>query len=190
MKLMEEKILKEGTVLPGNILKVGSFLNQQVDTVFIAEATRELARLYQDAGVTKVLTIEASGIALATMTAYWLGVPCVIVKKHASANLSKDLYSTTITSFTHSNTYTAVVAKEYLRAEDRVLIVDDFLAIGNAIAGLRDILAQSGAVLVGCGIAVEKAFQGGGDALRAEGIRVESLAMVESMSDSTLTFRR
>ena len=190
MKLMEEKILREGTVLPGNILKVGSFLNQQVDTAFIAEATREFARLYQDSGVTKVITIEASGIALATLTAYWLGVPCVIVKKHASANLSKDLYSTKITSFTHNNTYTAVVAKEYIKPTDRVLIVDDFLAVGNAIVGLRDILGQAGATLVGCAIAVEKSFQGGGDALRAEGIRIESLAMVESMSDTSLTFRQ
>ena len=189
MKLMEDKILAEGTVLPGNILKVGSFLNQQLDTAFLAEATREFARLYQNEGVTKVITIESSGIALATLTAYWLGVPCVVVKKHASANLPKDLYTAEITSFTHNNTYTAVVAKEYLKSDDRILIVDDFLAIGNAVVGLRSLIAQAGATLVGCAIAIEKAFQGGGDALRAEGVRVESLAMVESMSDDSLTFR-
>lgn len=189
MKLMEDKILAEGTVLPGNILKVGSFLNQQLDTAFLAEVTREFARLYQDAGVTKVITIESSGIALATLTAYWLGVPCVVVKKHASANLSKDLYTAEIASFTHNNTYTAVVAKEYLLPTDHILIVDDFLAVGNAVVGLRSLIAQAGATLVGCAIAIEKAFQGGGDALRAEGVRVESLAMVESMSDDSLSFR-
>lgn len=190
MHLMEDKIRKEGTVLPGNILKVGSFLNQQLDVKFLNEIAKELARLFQNDGVTKVITIEASGIALATLTALALGVPCVVVKKHASANLPKDVYTTEISSFTHKNTYSAVVAKDYLQAGERVLIVDDFLAVGNAIAGLRDILEQAGATLAGCGIAIEKSFQGGGDALRAEGIHVESLAMIDSMTDTDITFRR
>ena len=189
MQLMEEKILKEGTVLPGNILKVGSFLNQQLDVKFLHEIAKEFARLFALDGVDKVITIEASGIAIATLTALELGVPCVIVKKHASANLPKDVYTAEISSFTHKNTYTAVVAKDYLREGERVLIVDDFLAIGNAIEGLRSLLSQAGAALAGCAIAIEKSFQGGGDALRAEGIHVESLAMVDSMTDSDITFR-
>lgn len=190
MQLMEDKILREGTVLPGSILKVGSFLNQQLDVKFLHEISKELARLFADDGVTKVLTIEASGIALATLTALELGVPCVVVKKHASANLPKDVYTAEISSFTHKNTYTAVVAKDYIRAGERVLIVDDFLAVGNAIRGLREILSKAGATLAGCGIAVEKAFQGGGDALRAEGIHLESLAVIDSMTDTDIAFRR
>ena len=190
MKAMEEKILTSGKVLPGNVLKVGNFLNQQLDVNFLTEVGKEMARLFADAGVTKVITIEASGIALATLTAQALGVPAVIVKKHFSANQSKEVYTANIDSFTHKNSYTAVVAREYLNEGDRVLIVDDFLAVGNAIRGLQKILGEAGATLVGCAIAIEKAFQGGGDALRAEGIRVESLAMVESMSDDSVTFRR
>ena len=190
MQLMEEKILKEGTVLPGNILKVGSFLNQQLDVKFLHELAKEFAKLFANDQITRIVTIEASGIALATLTALELGVPCVIVKKHASANLPKDVYTAEIASFTHNNVYTAVVAKDYIPAGERVLIVDDFLAVGNAIAGLRSLLDQAGASLVGCAIAVEKSFQGGGDALRAEGIHVESLAMVDAMTDTDITFRR
>ncbi len=189
MKLMEEKIRDCGKVLPGNILKVGNFLNQQLDTAFLSEVGKEIARLYKDSGVTKVITIEASGIAIATLAALYLGVPAVIVKKHSSANQSKDVYSAEISSFTHGNVYTAVVAKEYLNANDKVLIVDDFLAVGNAIKGLQSMLAQAGAELVGCAIAIEKGFQGGGDLLRKEGIRVESLAIVDSMTDTDITFR-
>ena len=189
MRAMEEKILTSGKVLPGNVLKVGNFLNQQLDVNFLTEVGREMARLFADAGVTKVITIEASGIALATLTAQALSVPAVIVKKHFSANQSKEVYTANIDSFTHKNSYTAVVAREYLNEGDRVLIVDDFLAVGNAIRGLQKILGEAGATLVGCAIAIEKAFQGGGDTLRAEGVRVESLAMVDSMSDDSVTFR-
>ncbi|MCQ2414240.1 MAG: xanthine phosphoribosyltransferase [Clostridia bacterium] len=189
MKLMEQKILTEGQVLPGNILKVGSFLNQQLDIEFLHEVGKEIARLYKNTGVTKVITIEASGIPLATLAALELGVPAVIVKKHASANLSHDVYSAEIASFTHKNTYTAVVAKEYLNKNDSVLIVDDFLAVGNAIRGLQKILNDAGATLAGCAIAIEKGFQHGGDELRAEGIRVESLAIVDEMKDGEITFR-
>lgn len=189
MKEMEQMILSAGQVLPGNILKVGSFLNQQLDIPFLARVGEEIARLYRNSGITKILTIEASGIPIATLAALALNVKAVIVKKHASANLSKDVYSAAIASFTHGNTYTAVVAKEYIHPTDNILIVDDFLACGNAIRGLADMIRQAGAKLVGCAIAVEKAFQHGGDELRAQGIRVESLAMIESMEDGVVTFR-
>lgn len=190
MKALEDKILREGKVLPGHVLKVGSFLNQQLDVKFLAEMGAEIARLFRDAGVTKVMTIEASGIALATLAALALGVPAVIVKKHASANQSRDVWSAEIASYTHGNVYTAAVAKEYLGEGERVLIVDDFLACGNAIRGMKQMIDAAGATLVGCAIAVEKKFQGGGDALREEGIRVESLAMVDTMTDDALTFFR
>ena len=190
MKALEDKILREGKVLPGHVLKVGSFLNQQLDVKFLAEMGEEIARLFRDAGVTKVMTIEASGIALATLAALSLGVPAVIVKKHASANQSRDVWSAEIASYTHGNVYTAAVAKEYLGEGERVLIVDDFLACGNAIRGMKQMIDAAGATLVGCAIAVEKKFQGGGDALREEGIRVESLAMVDTMTDDALTFFR
>ncbi len=190
MKALEDKILKEGKVLPGHVLKVGSFLNQQLDVPFLQEVGAEVARLFADAGVTKVMTIEASGIAIATLAALSLGVPAVVVKKHASANQSKDVYSAEIASFTHGNVYTAAVAKEYLLPTDRILIVDDFLACGNAIRGMQKMIDDAGATLVGCAIAVEKKFQGGGDELRREGIRIESLAMVDEMTDTSLTFWR
>ena len=190
MKALEDKILKEGKVLPGHVLKVGSFLNQQLDVKFLAERGEEIARLFRGASVTKVMTIEASGIALATLAALALGVPAVIVKKHASANQSRDVWSAEIASYTHGNVYTAAVAKEYLGEGERVLIVDDFLACGNAIRGMKQMIDAAGATLVGCAIAVEKKFQGGGDALREEGIRVESLAMVDTMTDDALTFFR
>lgn len=188
MEALEQKILAEGKVLPGNVLKVGSFLNQQLDIAFLRTVGEEIARLFADAGVTKIMTIEASGIAIATLAAVSLGVPAVVVKKHASANQSKDVYSAEIASYTHGNTYTAAVAKEYLLPTDRILIVDDFLACGNAIKGMMEMVNAAGATLAGCAIAIEKKFQGGGDELRAQGIRVESLAMIESMSDSGLKF--
>ncbi len=190
MELMERMIKEKGKVLPGNILKVGNFLNQQLDVEFLAEAGREIARLFEGCGVTKIITIEASGIAIATMAAYAMNVPVVIVKKHASANLSSDLYSAQIDSYTHGNTYTAVAAKEYFKADDVILIVDDFLACGNAIKGMMKIINDAGASLAGCAIAIEKCFQKGGDELRSQGIRIESLAMIESMSNDGLTFVR
>lgn len=190
MKAMEEKILVDGIVLPGNILKVGGFLNQQIDIPFMVEAGKEVARLFEGEEITKVMTIEASGIPLATLVAQALGVNEVIVKKHASANLSKDVYSAEIYSYTHGNSYMAVVAKEYLQKGDKVLLVDDFLACGNALKGMMKMLDDAGAELVGCVAAIEKGFQGGGDDLRAQGIRVESLAIVESMDDNgSIVFR-
>ena len=190
MNEMQQKILRDGQVLPGHILKVGSFLNQQIDVAFLTRAAREIAARYEKAGVTKVMTIEASGIPFATLIAQALGVPAVIVKKHPSANQSKDVYAAEIFSYTHGNRYTAVLAKEYLSASDRVLIADDFLACGNAIAGMMDMIAQAGARTVGCAIAIEKGFQKGGDALRAKGVRVDSLAIVDEMGDDgSIRFR-
>ena len=190
MKALEEKILKEGTVLPGHILKVGSFLNQQLDVAFLMEMGKEIARLYKDAGVTKILTIEASGIAIAVTAGAAMNVPAVFAKKHHTGNLSGEQYRTVVHSYTHNTDYNIVVSKEYLGEDDCVLIVDDFLANGRAIEGLVDIISQAGARLAGAAIAIEKGFQHGGDALREKGIRVESLAIVEEMSDTSVTFRK
>ena len=188
MKLLEDRILSDGKVLPGGILKVGSFLNQQIDTALLYEMARELHRLFGGEGVNKILTIEASGIAIAAVTGWVFGCPMVFAKKSKTKNISGEVYSAQVESFTHGNTSTVVVSKDYLGPEDRVLIVDDFLATGAALIGLRSLCEQAGATVIGAGIAVEKVFQGGGDALRAEGMRVESLARISSMSDDSLTF--
>ena len=188
MELLEKRILSEGKVKPGNILKVDSFLNHQLDPALFFEMAQELKRLYEGEKITKVLTIEASGIALAIMAGYVFGCKSVFAKKSKSKNISDDVYAVEVESFTHGNTNTVVLSREYLSAGDRVLIVDDFLATGAALVGLADIVKQAGAELVGVGIAVEKAFQGGGDRLRAEGMRIESLARIASMSDDSLTF--
>lgn len=188
MKLLEERILSDGQVLPGGILKVGSFLNQQIDTALLWEMAQELHRLFGGEGVTKILTIEASGIAIAAVTGYVFGCPMVFAKKSKTKNVSGDVWSAEVESFTHGNRNTVIVSKDYLKAGDRVLIVDDFLATGAALVGLRALCEQAGATLVGAGIAIEKVFQGGGDALRAQGLRVESLAKIAEMSDDGLTF--
>ena len=190
MLLMEEKILTEGQVLPGGILKVGSFLNQQIDTAFLRAIGQEIARLYGESGVTKVLTIEASGIAIAAAAAMELGVPMLFAKKHKTSNVDGTVYSTIVHSFTHGTDYTVVVSRDYLRADDTVLLVDDFLANGAALRGLVELCRQAGAAVAGAAIAIEKAFQGGGDALRAAGVRVESLAVIERMDGDKITFRR
>ena len=186
---MEEKIRSEGRVLPGGILKVGSFLNQQIDTAFLRAMGREIARLYADSGVTKILTIEASGIAIAAAAAMELGVPMLFAKKHKTSNVDGSVYSTVVHSFTHGTDYTVVVSRDYLLPSDTVLLVDDFLANGAALRGLVDLCSQAGSTVAGAAIAIEKAFQGGGDALRQSGVRVESLAVIESMSDGAVTFR-
>ena len=151
---------------------------------------REIARLFENSNLNKILTIETSGIPIAFAAAQFLKVPVVFVKKSKSGNISDNVYSSRIESFTKKNVYDAVVSKEFLGKEDRVLVIDDFLAKGNALNGLMDILNQAGAELVGCAIAIEKGFQGGGDELRAKGVRVESLAIIDSMTDSSLTFRK
>ena len=188
MKLLEDRILSDGKVLPGGILNVGGFLNHQIDTALLWEMAQELHRLYGGEGVNKILTIEASGIAIAAVTGVVFGCPMVFAKKSKTKNISGGLWSAEVESFTHGNTSTVIVSKEYLGPGDRVLIVDDFLATGAALLGLRSLCEQAGAGVVGAGIAIEKVFQGGGDALRAQGMRVESLAKIAAMSDDGLVF--
>ena len=188
MELLQQRILADGKVKPGGILKVDSFLNHQLDPELFYDMAQEFKRLFAGERIDKVLTVEASGIALAIMTGYVFGCKAVFAKKSKSKNISDDVYSAEVVSFTHGNTNTVILSKEYLHPGERVLIVDDFLATGAALVGLRALIEQAGAVLVGAGIAVEKVFQGGGDALRAQGVRVESLARIASMSDDGLTF--
>ena len=187
---LEEKILKEGTVLPGDILKVDCFLNHRLDVPFLMEMGAEIARLYEGEGVNKIVTIETSGIPIAFAAAQFLKVPVIFAKKNKTGNISDSVYSARVESFTRKNVYDAVVSKEYLESGDRVLLIDDFLAKGNALHGLIHIVNSAGASLAGCVVAIEKGFQGGGDELRAQGIRVDSLAIIESMTDDSLTFRK
>jgi len=186
---LEEKILREGEVFPGDILKVGGFLNQQIDTDFMVKMGQEGARLFKDCGITKVLTVEASGIAIAFAVAAALHVPMVFAKKYGALNVSGDIYKASVYSYTHKKTFDIVVSRKYISENDVVLICDDFLAKGNALNGLIHIVEQSGAKLSGAVIAIEKGFQGGGDLLREEGVRVESLAIIDSMEDGTIQFR-
>ncbi len=181
MDLLKKKILEEGQVYAGNILKVDCFLNHQIDCGFLAEVGKEFHRLYKDEGINKILTIEASGIAIGTMVAQEFGCPLVFAKKNKTKNIAGDVYTAQVESFTHGTTYNIMVSKKFLNPGDKVLIVDDFLAIGNALKGLISLVKESGAELVGCGTVIEKGYQHGGDELRAEGIRVESLAIIESM---------
>lgn len=181
MDLLKKKILEEGQVYAGNILKVDCFLNHQIDCGFLAEVGKEFHRLYKDEGVNKILTIEASGIAIGAMVAQEFGCPLVFAKKNKTKNIAGDVYTAPVESFTHGTTYNIMVSKKFLNPGDKVLIVDDFLAIGNALKGLISLVKESGAELVGCGTVIEKGYQHGGDKLRAEGIRVESLAIIESM---------
>lgn len=190
MKALEDKILAEGKVLPGNILKVGSFLNHQIDVDFVMEMGREIARLFEDERITKILTIETSGIPVAFAAAAALHVPVVFAKKHKTGNLSGANYTTVVHSYTHGTDYNVVVSCDYIGRGDRLLLVDDFLANGKAIEGLMELAAQAGAEVVGASCAIEKGFQHGGDALRAKGVKVRSLAVIESMDDHSLTFRR
>lgn len=182
MKLLEDKILKEGRVLSGNILKVDSFLNHQIDVMFMCELGKEFKRLFGDDNITKILTIEASGIGIACLTAQYFNVPVVFAKKSRSSNVPGGVYSARVDSFTHGNTNDVIVSKKYLSSDDRVLIIDDFLAMGNALNGLIEIVESAGATVAGCGIVIEKAYQNGGELIRNRGYRVESLAKILSMS--------
>ena len=188
MKLLEDRIRKEGKVLPGGIIKVDGFLNHRIDTKLLREMAKEFGRLFDLEGITAVLTVEASGIALAIMAGYELGCPVVFAKKSKTRNISDNVYSVEVESFTHGKVNTVVVSKEFLHPEDKVLIVDDFLATGAALIGLKALVEQAGGSVVGAGIAVEKVFQGGGNMLREQGMRIESLAMIASMDDISLTF--
>lgn len=181
MKALEDKLQAEATVLSTDILKVGNFLNQTLDVPFLMEIGQEIAHLYTGDNVTKIVTIEASGIAIATAAAVYMQVPVVFAKKSRATTQIGDMYHASVKSFTHGNTYEAIIPVDMLSPTDRVLIIDDFLAHGAALKGLLSIVQQSGATLVGCAIAIEKGFQGGGDALRAEGIRIDSLARIHHM---------
>ena len=188
MKMLEERILKDGKIKPGNVLKVDGFINHNIDVPFVYELGREFYRRFKDDRVTKILTIEASGIGIACLTAMHFGVPVVFAKKSRTSNLSKDVYTARVDSFTHGTTCDIIVSKEYLSPSDRVLIIDDFLALGNALVGLREITLTSGATLIGAGILIEKSFQSGGRMLREQGMRIESLAKIASMTDDGVTF--
>ena len=185
MQLLEQRILKDGKVKDGGILKVDSFLNHQMDISLFSEMAKEFYRLFAMENVTKILTIEASGIGIACITAQAFNCPVIFAKKTKTKNISGEVLTAPVESFTHGTTYDVMVSKRFLTPEDRVLIVDDFLAVGNALRGLIDLVHQSGATLVGCGTVIEKGYQHGGDQLRAEGVRVESLAIVESMDHTT-----
>ena len=183
MELLKARIRKDGIVRGSDVLKVDSFLNHQMDIALFQEMGKEWAKRLEGAGVNKILTIEASGIGIAAIVAQSFDSPVVFAKKSQSKNISGDVYTTKVTSFTHDRVYDVIVNKRFLNEEDRVLIIDDFLANGAALTGLIDLVKQSGATLVGCGIAIEKAFQPGGANLRAQGVRIESLARVASMSE-------
>ncbi len=191
MKLLEERIRKDGTVKEGNVLKVDSFLNHQMDIDLFNEMGKEWARLFADCPITKILTVEASGIGIACVAAQHFHVPVVFAKKTQSLNIDGEVYSTKIQSFTHKKVYDVIVSKKFIKPEDHILIIDDFLANGCALEGLLEIVKEAGATVEGIGIAVEKGFQKGGDQIRAKGVRLESLAIVESMDAKTgeITFR-
>ena len=189
MKLLEERIQRDGIVREGNVLKVDSFINHQMDIPLFREMAKEWKRLFAGKPVNKVLTIEASGIGIAAVVASEFNVPVVFAKKSMSINLDYDNYETKIQSFTHKKIYNVIVSKKFLTAEDHVLIIDDFLANGCALMGLIDIVNKSRATLEGAGIVIEKGFQECGKKIRDMGVRLESLAIVDSMTDDSLTFR-
>lgn len=182
LKLLEDRIVKDGIVKPGNVLKVDSFLNHQMDISLFNDMGKEFKRLFNDTPINKILTIEASGIGIACVAAqYFDNVPVVFAKKSQTVNIDGEVYSTKIESFTHKRVYDVILSKKYLSSKDHVLIIDDFLANGCALNGLLDIAQKGGATVEGVGIAVEKGFQRGGELIRQKGIRVESLAIIESM---------
>lgn len=189
MKLLEDKIRSEGTAIGSDILKVDMFLNHQIDPVLIDEMGKEFYRLFKDSGATKVVTIESSGISMAVFTAKYFGIPALFAKKAAHKNVGNDIYSAKCYSFTHGKEYEMNISKKYLHPGDKVLIIDDFMAGGNACNALIDIIDQAGAEVVGIGIAIEKGFQPGGRLLREKGYKVRSLAIVDSMKDGEITFR-
>ena len=191
MQLLEERILKDGIVKPGNILKVDSFLNHQMDTDLFNEMGKEFKRLFADKPINKILTIEASGIGIACIVAQHFHVPVVFAKKSQSINIDGDVYSTKIESFTHKKVYDVIVSKKYIGKDDHILLIDDFLANGCALEGLINLVQSAGATVEGIGIAVEKGFQEGGKRIREKGVQLESLAIVDAMDSKTgeITFR-
>ena len=182
MKLLEDRILKDGHIGADNVLKVDSFLNHQIDVSFVCELGKEFYRLFKDENITKILTIEASGIGIACLAAQYFGVPVDLAKKTKTINIYSDTYNATVHSYTHKKDYDIVVSKEFLSKEDNVLIIDDFLAKGSALTALLMLIEKAGAKTAGAGIVIEKAYQGGGNLVRDMGIRVESLAKIKSIS--------
>ena len=183
MKLLKDRIEKDGVVLYGDVLRVDSFLNHQIDIQLINELGKEWHRLFGDCGVTKIMTIESSGIALACATAQYFNVPVVYAKKSRGSNASPDYYSTRVVSYTHGQSYEVTVSKKYISKEDRILLIDDFLAHGSALKVLINLAEMGGATIVGAGVAIEKAYQNGGADIRSMGYRVESLASIKKMTD-------
>lgn len=182
MKLLEDRILKDGHIGEENVLKVDSFLNHQIDVSFVCELGKEFYRLFKDENITKILTIEASGIGIACLTAQYFNVPVVFAKKTKTINIYSDTYNATVHSYTHKRDYDIVVSKDFLNKDDNVLIIDDFLAKGSALTALLMLIEKAGAKTAGAGIVIEKAYQGGGDLVRDMGVRVESLAKIKSIS--------
>lgn len=189
MQQLKERILREGRVLPGNIIKVDGFLNHRVDTALMGAIADEFAKYFDVKNITMVLTAEASGIALATICAERYGVPMVFAKKAKSDNIEGGLYQSDIFSYTYKKKVTLLVSQDWIHADDRVLIIDDFMAYGNAALGLIDLVEQGGASIAGFGFIIEKSFQGGGDMLRSRGYRVESLAEVLSLDNCSITLK-
>jgi len=185
---LEQKILAEGIVLSEEVLKVDSFLNHQIDPVMMQQIGQEFARLFKDAGITKIITIEASGIAPAVMAGLELGVPVIFARKYQSLTLKDDLYRSKVFSFTKQTESTIAISKKHINAADKVLVIDDFLANGQAALGLADLIHQAEASVVGIGIVIEKSFQPGRDILLEKGYRVESLARVKSLANGTVEF--
>lgn len=189
MKLLEDKIANEGVSIGTDILKVDMFLNHQLDVNLLEEMGKEFYRLFKDCGATKIVTIESSGIAIAVFAAKYFNLPALFAKKANHKNVGNEIYSAKCYSFTHGKEYTMNVSKKYLNSSDKVLIIDDFMAGGNACNALIDIINQAGAEVVGIGIAIEKGFQPGGKSLREKGYKVRSLAIIDSMNDGKISFR-
>jgi xanthine phosphoribosyltransferase len=189
MQLLKDRILSEGKVMPGDILNVSSFLNQQVDINLYNEIGREFFRLFLSNPINKILTIEASGIGVACITAQYFKVPVVFARKFRAKNVENDLFCASVTSYTHGIDYTITVPKPYLKASDTVLLIDDFLANGCAMEGLIQLVQMAGASLAGAGVVIEKGFQHGGKRIREQNVRLESLAIIESMDENGIKFR-
>ena len=185
MQLLKDRIRRDGQVFPGNVLKVDSFLNHQMDIGLFEEFGKEFKRRFEGEEINKILTIEASGIGIACIVAQSFGVPVVFAKKSQSKNIAGEVYSSQVQSYTHGRIYDIIVSKKFLGPEDKVLIIDDFMANGAAMDGLLEVIRESGAHVAGAGIIIEKGFQGGGERLRREGLRVEALAIVDSMDETT-----
>lgn len=187
MQLLKDRIRKDGKIKEGNVLKVDSFLNHQMDVKLFKEIGKEFKKRFADCEINKIVTIEASGIGIACVVAECFDVPVVFAKKNKTKNIAGDVYTSRVESFTHGRIYDIIVAKEFLGKDDKVLLIDDFLANGKALEGLAELIEKAGAELVGAGIVIEKGFQRGGDEIRKKGIRLESLAIIESMDEKTKT---